>query len=137
MNKSVYRILDANYNRTKEALRVIEDIIRFAVSDRALARELKKCRHDLTKSLLDLPMPYPKLVDARESDQDVGKDLVIDDKIKRITFFDLVVANFKRTQESVRVLEETVKIISVKHSDPLRKLRFKIYGLEKKIIRKF
>ena len=43
----VWRTLDASANRCAEALRVLEDVLRFALEDAHLARELKAVRHDL------------------------------------------------------------------------------------------
>lgn len=45
------RILDANLNRAREALRVMEDIARFALNDAALSGELKAIRHDLREAV--------------------------------------------------------------------------------------
>src|SRR5215212_4504815 len=47
MNPSVLRILDANLNRAREALRVMEDYARFALNDQAIAASLKEIRHEL------------------------------------------------------------------------------------------
>ena len=49
------RILDANANRAREALRVVEDYCRFVLDDRFLSGELKRLRHDLTAILGELP----------------------------------------------------------------------------------
>src|SRR5687767_15694896 len=43
----VLRLLDANANRAREALRVIEDYARFVLDDRETSAELKAIRHDL------------------------------------------------------------------------------------------
>ena len=45
----VYRILDANINRSREALRVIEEYFRFVRNDSAFAGRTKTCRHKLTR----------------------------------------------------------------------------------------
>ena len=47
VNPAVLRILDANANRAREALRVVEDYARFVLDDAALSGELKQLRHDL------------------------------------------------------------------------------------------
>ena len=47
MNLSTLRILDANFNRAREALRVVEDYARFHLNDDSLSGELKQLRHDL------------------------------------------------------------------------------------------
>ncbi|MGB2781151.1 MAG: thiamine phosphate synthase, partial [Phycisphaerae bacterium] len=49
--QSVYRILDANANRAREALRVAEEAARFALERADLAEALKRLRHDLRAAL--------------------------------------------------------------------------------------
>ena len=137
MKKNIYRLLDANYNRAKEATRVAEDLIRFLWNDRKLTRDLKECRHQITKTLLTFPVNYRTLVQARDIGHDVGKRHVILDKKSNLTLKDTTVINFKRGQESLRVLEELSKVISRKHSDGFKQIRFKLYELEKKALRKF
>ena len=48
MNSAVLRILDANANRAREALRVVEDYARFVLNDDRLCASLKQLRHDLS-----------------------------------------------------------------------------------------
>src|SRR6059058_6219844 len=43
----VLRLLDANANRAREALRVVEDYARFVLDDAGLSEELKGLRHEL------------------------------------------------------------------------------------------
>ena len=43
----VYRVLDANYNRAVEGLRVVEEFARFVISDPRITSELKQLRHQL------------------------------------------------------------------------------------------
>jgi len=38
---NLYRVLDANVNRTSEGLRVLEDLARFCYNDRLLSRGLR------------------------------------------------------------------------------------------------
>ena len=40
MQKALLRIIDANYNRAKEAIRVAEDIVRFHLGDFKLTAQL-------------------------------------------------------------------------------------------------
>ena len=48
-NPEVVRIIDANLNRAREALRVIEDHARFALDDADAAATTKRLRHDLRR----------------------------------------------------------------------------------------
>ena len=45
MNPKILRIIDANANRLREALRVCEDIARFILSDKRATQEFKSLRH--------------------------------------------------------------------------------------------
>ena len=51
MRISEHRILDANFNRSREALRVMEEFARFVLDDSSLTQALKSARHDLTAAL--------------------------------------------------------------------------------------
>ncbi len=131
------RVIDANYNRAKEALRVCEDICRFLMDDPVLTRRFKQCRHALTKAILEFPVPYRKLVRSRNLSEDVGRRGSIHDLKKRPGWRDVMAANLKRGQEASRVLEEFAKIIAPKQSYHFQKVRFRIYELEKSCFRKF
>ena len=45
MDKKLLRVIDANFNRCKEGLRVVEDIFRFCFEDDALRKKIRKIRH--------------------------------------------------------------------------------------------
>ena len=136
MNQKIFRLLDANYNRAKEATRVTEDLIRFLTNDQALTRSMKHCRHKITQTLLTFPVTYRTLVKSRDVSCDVGRNHVIYDRQKKPSLQDTLIINFKRAQESMRVLEELSKMISQKHSDQFKTIRFSLYEFEKKAIRK-
>lgn len=136
-SKRLYRVLDANFNRAKEALRVAEDLSRFILNSRSLSAAFKKVRHDLSVCLLTFPVPYVKLLASRDSEEDVAKESVIRDTRKKPDWRDLMIANLKRAQEALRVLEESAKAVSVRHSKRFQKIRFEVYELEKRSILKF
>ena len=52
MSQALLRVIDANYNRAKEALRVAEDMLRFVLNSKALSSRCKLLRHRLTQILL-------------------------------------------------------------------------------------
>lgn len=133
-NKQLVRILDANANRLKEALRVIEDVARFTRNHARLTRSTKSLRHEAQQALLAAPVSYREMLEARDSSRDVGRRSRIADKSK-VKAIDILVSNFKRAEESARVLEEFFKLFSEKTSARFQKLRFKIYVIEKEIIR--
>ena len=45
MQNNTYRIIDANLNRLREGIRVVEDIFRYIYNDKELSTKLKNLRH--------------------------------------------------------------------------------------------
>ncbi len=147
----VFRILDANLNRAREGLRVVEDMARFVLEDKALQKKTKSLRHKLASLFLSRPtLPSPSragkaspgeidrqtLIDlGRDAATDVGKDSRTISEAHRVTAADFVQANFARIEESVRVLEEFTKLLSGEKSPQLKSLRFDVYTLEKEYVR--
>ncbi len=134
---SFLRIIDANFNRAKEALRVSEDFSRFLMNDRSLTSEFKKTRHQLTRILLNFPARYADLLNSRKAASDVGRHTILKDKPGPLKWQDLMTANLKRAQEAVRVLEEMSKVVQPSQAKGLQKLRFHLYELEKRSFQKF
>ena len=136
MSRELLRVIDANYNRAKEAARVAEDIARFFLKDAPLTARLKRIRHDLTKALLGFKVPYRSLVEARDSKEDVGRASLIRDK-RYPGWKDLMLSNLKRAQEATRVLEEISKMVEPAQAQAFQRIRFRFYELEKISLRKF
>jgi len=134
--KSYLRIIDANFNRAKEALRVAEDILRFVLNAKALSSRSKSLRHRLTQILLTLPVPYAKIVEARKVRSDVGRENFVSDSRKPRPR-DIFLRNIKRSQEAIRVLEEVVRAVSPDQAEAFERLRFSVYELEKQALKKF
>ena len=128
--KKLLRILDANFNRAKEALRVCEDICRFLLDDPKKTAEFKTLRHRLT-SIIDT-LPLEDLIKSRDIEQDVGKK-TFETELQRKDVSDIFYANAQRAKESLRVLEEFTKLLNYRRAMDLKKIRYEIYGLEKKV----
>ena len=131
---SLTRILDANLNRLAEGLRVLEDIARLVLDDPALTRQLKTLRHDLVRA--DLPFNL-ELLQSRNSAADVGAALDVAGEERTKDLPTIVIANARRAQESLRVLEETAKLPEMAgrmDSDRFRQARFELYTLEQKLV---
>ena len=45
MNENYLRLIDANLNRLREGIRVVEDIFRYVYNDKQTALKLKELRH--------------------------------------------------------------------------------------------
>jgi thiamine-phosphate pyrophosphorylase len=126
------RILDANANRGREALRVIEDYCRFSLEDRYLSGQIKQLRHDLTESLAALPSGL--LLEARETLTDVGTRLSTPQEQERHSLHAVVQANLKRLQEALRSLEEYGKLRDPALGRSVEQLRYRAYTLERAIL---
>ncbi len=134
--RALLRGIDANFNRTKEALRVLEDISRFFLENKDLTAVLKGLRHRMTQTLLKFPASYKNWLEARDSAHDIGKENRIQDSPKT-TMQALWISNMKRAQEALRVLEEFSKMVPGPQSSGFEKIRFALYELEKKSFRLF
>lgn len=134
--QKTYRIIDANLNRAKEGLRVVEEISRFVLNDAILSQKLKEVRHILTQVVTDL-FCTSWLLSARKSDEDIGR--IGFDRTERENYLSLIKANMSRAQEAVRVLEEFSKILTPRAGDNIlafqrfKEIRFNLYDIEKEI----
>ena len=126
MTKENLRLLDANLNRLREGIRVVEDIYRYIFNDKKIATELKNLRH---KSRINL---YNELLESRDIQNDVLKTSTVSEQ-NRKNLTSILIANFKRAQESSRVLEEFGKLIDTKISENFKDIRYNLYHLEKTI----
>jgi len=126
------RVIDANANRAREAIRVLEDHARFALDDGDLASRFKELRHDLSQTLAQLPRT--ELLESRDTLRDVGTGLETEGERSRGSRADVVTANVKRLQEALRVLEEYGKITGASIGRRMQDLRYRTYTLEKAIV---
>lgn len=133
-NNKINRIIDANINRTKEGLRVCEEIARFILSDRTLTAGFKEIRHKITSEVKKLFLTK-ELLAARESRFDAGRNIQANE-LNRRNLSDIFLANIQRVKESIRVLEEFSKLTSKKSALKFKKMRYNIYEIEKKALRK-
>lgn len=131
--EKVLRILDANANRAREGLRVVEDYCRFVLDDADLSSAIKNMRHDITDHLNAIA-DASTLLGARDSESDVGAQEPEASPTARHTPTDVVVANIKRAQEALRCLEEYSKALDTTSAEAFKKLRFDLYALEKRLL---
>jgi len=124
-NSGIYRLLDANFNRAMEGLRVIEDTFRFVKNDEKNFLKTRRIRHELGRVIKKM---YPELILSRDTDKDDGA--TIKEK-KRKNINSILIVNFQRVKQAIRVLEEYSKLISANSGMKFKKIRFKIYKLEK------
>jgi len=124
-NPPLLRTIDANINRFKEGIRVVEDILRYEYNSH-LAKQLKNIRH------ITIP-DYEQFIKFRNSDKDILKPSTKSEQT-RTSVKDIIISNLKRAQESARVLEESFKLYDIIISEKFKDARYRLYSLEKEIL---
>jgi hypothetical protein len=133
--KAVFRILDANLNRLREALRVIEEYFRFFALDESVAVELKTLRHSLEE--IEQGAGALLLLESRDTRSDPFANVNRPEEMGRQTPEQVLSGNFKRAQEAARVIEEYAKISpAAPVSEKAKTVRFSLYDLEKHYMKK-
>ena len=130
--REVYRILDANFNRAREALRVTEDCGRFALNDPAVTAMAKNLRSDLAEVLKS--MPADEFLVSRDTPGDIGTEISSPTETKRGGLADVVTAACKRLTEALRTIEEYSKFIAPDYVLKTERMRYNAYTLEKRIL---
>jgi thiamine-phosphate pyrophosphorylase len=126
------RVLDANFNRAREATRVLEDYCRFVLNDRFLTEQLKELRHELVRVLEKIPAHL--LTASRETQSDVGTSVSAHGEYERSSLPQIAVVNGKRLQEALRSLEEFGKLFAADLGGEFEKIRYRSYTLERSLV---
>ncbi len=129
-DKKTYRIIDANINRAREGLRVIEESFRFIFEKKETADRLRSLRHEISRIPQVLGISPIKLLSSRESQRDIGGKRK---EKKRKDLQEIIASNFSRVEESIRVLEEYSRLLNPKSTGKIKKIRFDLYALQKEI----
>jgi thiamine-phosphate pyrophosphorylase len=129
--EAAYRIIDANANRAREALRVAEEAARFALERPDLAEAAKRLRHDLRAAVDRLDAR--RLLAARDTAGDVGTAISTDSERRRNSASDVARAAMKRLTEALRAIEEYGKIIDPAMAAAVEQIRYRTYDFEKRI----
>ncbi|MCU0609358.1 MAG: hypothetical protein MUF22_06290 [Chitinispirillaceae bacterium] len=132
----IYRVLDANLNRLREALRVLEEYFRFLDGNTGICVALKGLRHDLI--IIETALDREMLLKNRDTATDCFANGNRPEELTRSGPAALLAANFKRAQEAARVIEEYAKIVTKNEaaSGIAKKVRFSVYTLEKETVDK-
>jgi thiamine-phosphate pyrophosphorylase len=123
------RIIDANFNRASEGLRVVEEQCRFAMGDQHLTECCKQLRHDLTATI-QLIRPA-QLLAARDTPGDVGTSVKTPAEATRHTIADIAAASWKRIEQALRAIEEYGKLVSPELATRAESIRYRVYTLAK------
>ena len=126
LSPELFRVVDANLNRLKEGIRVVEDLMRYRDNNKDLSSKLKQLRH---AARIDENI---ELLKHRDSINDVLRPSM-NSELKRDDIVSIISANFKRAEESSRVLEELFKLHSDEYSEKFKHIRYELYDLEKVI----
>ena len=118
-------MIDANLNRLKEGLRVVEDIKRYVFDAAKLADKRKSLRNKAQ-------IPQDDFLKFRNSQNDVLKTSTKSEQT-RSNLEEIITANFKRAQESARVLEECFKLVNLEYAELFKSIRYDLYELEKEL----
>lgn len=125
---AVCRILDANLDRAREGLRIVEEWCRFGLDSTELAGECKQLRQEIARwHTLELRA-------FRDTLGDVGTELTHPQEEQRAGIEQLLQANLCRVEEALRVLEEYGKLY---HSDMgvvFKQMRYRVYTLESNLL---
>jgi len=128
--KGIQRLLDANFNRAREGLRIVEDTARFVLNKADAAKAFRGLRHRLDALAR---VHYAELLAARNIEKDSGKKNPAQPYKNGVA--DLLAANCKRAEEALRVIEEFGRILSVETVSEAQAIRFEVYRWEKKLCR--
>lgn len=126
----VKRILDANANRAREALRVMEEAARFLLNDEELTAGLKALRHELAEAVGRVA----GVEWARDTPGDVGTTVKTPRELERASAAEVAIAAGKRLSEALRALEEYGKTVDGAFAGRIEALRYRGYDLEQRLI---
>ena len=135
-SRQIMRIVDTSFNRVSEGLRVLEEVACMLLNDETLTQRLKTIRHRLivTDAATNL-----QLLEARDADGDIGANIGVPGEGNEKDLQNVLVANSRRVQESLRTLEELAKIpgtLVELDTNKFRQTRFSVYTIERHLISK-
>ncbi|MDB5172822.1 MAG: Thiamine-phosphate pyrophosphorylase [Phycisphaerales bacterium] len=132
MNPSVLRLLDANANRAREALRVLEDYSRFVLNDQETSARLKTLRHTLAEVIGPLGA---EAILHRDTPGDVGVANKTPAEGTREDLAHVITAAGKRLGEALRSIEEFLKTQSPSDAARVEGMRYAFYDVEQRLAR--
>ncbi|MEM1368141.1 MAG: thiamine phosphate synthase [Cyanobacteria bacterium P01_H01_bin.15] len=121
---NIARILDANLDRAREGLRVIEEWHRLGLENGPAAQTCKEIRQGLGQ------FHAAEWKAARAIESDPGTAITHPQEAQRPDITALFAANFARVQEALRVLEEYAKLADPGLAAACKQWRYQVYALE-------
>ena len=132
-NLGVATAIDANLNRAREGLRVVDDYARFVSRDAGAMALAKTMRHDLVAAERSLRTRHPQLNASRDVQADPGTTVTLSGETDRSRPEDVAISNVRRVQEALRSLEEFGKLLSTEFAECVKQLRYQSYELEQRL----
>ena len=120
----IYQIIDANLDRAREGLRVLEDWARFGIGENNCVTRIKNFRQILGKNHLEV---YKQ---SRNYIEDECKGLTHEEQSNRKTPEQIISSNAGRVQEALRVIEEFSRLHNHELSKIASEIRYEIYTIE-------
>ena len=120
----IAQIIDANLDRAREGLRVLEDWARFALGRKDLVMSFKNFRQTLGKHHLKI------YKDSRNFIADKCAGLSHPEQFKRNNVSSIICSNAARVQEALRVIEEFTRDHNQNLCKISSEIRYEIYNLE-------
>ncbi len=128
-NNRIAQLIDANLDRAREGLRVLEDWCRFGLKREDFSISIKDWRHQLGACHQNIYR------NARLTSLDPAMGVSHPLQKHRSTPDQIVIANSSRVQEALRVIEEFTRITDPNLSKIASNIRYKTYEIELKIIK--
>jgi len=128
MMPAVCRILDANLDRAREGLRIVEDWCRFGLNQSTFTNQCKALRQEIAR------WHTSDLKSARDTPGDQGTELTHPQEEARADLNHVLQANFCRVQEALRVLEEFGKLYKPGMGEAFKQMRYQVYTLESSVM---
>jgi len=129
------RIVDANLNRAREGLRVLEDVARFHLNNAEVSSRVKNARHELRECVRLAGWSEFALQSARDTPGDVGVSIKTQSEFARASVREVSIAAGKRVGEALRTIEEVTKTFE-RGAGPaagFERLRYRVYDIERAI----
>lgn len=128
MDAATFRILDANLNRAREGLRVLEEYARFVLNDADASASIKRARHALAAATNGID--HDGRLSGRDTPGDVGTRITTEAESSRTTTASVARAAAARVAEALRCIEEYGKLVSADIARQVEQLRYDVYSIE-------
>lgn len=129
------RIIDANLNRAREALRVLDDVARFALGMQQMVDQTKTIRHELHSIVTGAGIDELSRLAARDVEGDAGTEVTTPQEQTRSSMRSVAIAAGARLTEALRSIEENLKLLGKGGAaSAIEKLRYRAYVCEQQIV---